>query len=112
MACSSSRMPFQMLSMAFHPLLITAERPGLGLITTIANAAANILLDWAFVAGFGWGMEGAAIAHTATQNGVPFVILRVISDLAEHQANVSFDELELYAGQLAGDITAAMLTES
>lgn len=55
-------MPFQMLSMAFHPLLITAERPGLGLITTIANAAANILLDWAFVAGFGWGMEGAAVA--------------------------------------------------
>lgn len=55
-------MPFQMLSMAFHPLLITAERPGLGLITTIANAIANILLDWAFVAGFGWGMQGAAIA--------------------------------------------------
>ena len=55
-------MPFQMLSMAFHPLLITAERPGLGLITTISNAVANILLDWAFVAGFGWGMRGAAIA--------------------------------------------------
>ena len=55
-------MPFQMLSMAFHTLLITAERPGLGLITTISNAVANILLDWAFVAGFGWGMRGAAIA--------------------------------------------------
>jgi len=55
-------MPFQMLSMAFHPLLITAERPGLGLATTISNAVANILLDWLFVAGFGWGMRGAAIA--------------------------------------------------
>ena len=55
-------MPFQMLSMAFHPLLITAERPGLGLAVTIFNAAANILLDWAFVAGFGWGIEGAALA--------------------------------------------------
>ena len=55
-------MPFQMLSMAFHPLLITAERPGLGLATTLSNAAANILLDWAFVAGFGWGMKGAAYA--------------------------------------------------
>ena len=50
-------MPFQMLSIAFHPLLITAERPGLGLVTTIANAAANILLDWLFVAVLGWGME-------------------------------------------------------
>ena len=55
-------MPFQMLSMAFHPLLITAERPGLGLVTTISNAAANIFLDWLFVAVFGWGMKGAAFA--------------------------------------------------
>ncbi len=57
-------------------------------------------------------MEGAAIAQAAAANGVPFVILRVISDLAEHEANVSFDELEAYAGKLAGDITVAMLAES
>ena len=54
-------------------------------------------------------MEGAAIAQAAAANGVPFVILRTISDLAEHQANVSFDELEQYAGKLAGDITVALL---
>lgn len=54
--------PFQMLSMAFHSLLITAERPALGLATAIANAAANILLDWLFLAVFHWGMEGAALA--------------------------------------------------
>ena len=54
-------------------------------------------------------MEGAAIAQTAVANGVPFVILRTISDLAEHQANVSFEELEIYVGQLAGDITIALL---
>lgn len=54
-------------------------------------------------------MEGAAIAHTARDNGVPFLILRTISDLAEQEASVSFDELERYAGQLAGDITAALL---
>lgn len=55
-------MPFQMLSMAFHPLLIAADRPGLGLAATISNAAANILLDWIFVAVFRWGMMGAALA--------------------------------------------------
>ena len=66
-------MPFQMLSMAFHPLLITAERPGLGLVTTIANAAANILLDWLFVAAFGWGMAGAAVA-----TGVAWLVSAVI----------------------------------
>lgn len=54
-------------------------------------------------------MEGAAIAQTAAANGVPFLILRTISDLAEHQANVSFDELERYVGQLAEDITVALL---
>ena len=54
-------------------------------------------------------MEGAAIAQTAAANGVPFLILRTISDLAEQQARISFDELERYAGQLAGDITAALL---
>ena len=37
------------------------------------------------------------------------LILRTISDLAEHQANVSFDELERYVGQLAEDITVALL---
>ena len=40
---------------------------------------------------------------------MPFVIIRTISDLAEHQANVSFDELEQYVGKLAGDITVALL---
>ena len=54
-------------------------------------------------------MEGAAIAQTAEANGVPFLILRTVSDLAEHQANVSFDELEKYVGQLAEDITVALL---
>lgn len=66
-------MPFQMLSMAFHPLLITAERPGLGLVTTIANAAVNILLDWLFVAVFGWGMAGAAVA-----TGIAWLVSAVI----------------------------------
>ncbi len=37
-------MPFQMLSLAFHSLLITAERPGLGLAVTIANAVMNLSL--------------------------------------------------------------------
>ncbi len=55
-------MTFQMLSMAFHPLLITAERPKLGLAVTIINAVVNILLDWAFVVGFKWGLRGAAMA--------------------------------------------------
>ena len=66
-------MPFQMISMAFHPLLITAGRPGLGLGTTITNAAANILLDFLFVAVFKWEMRGAAIA-----TGIAWLVSAVI----------------------------------
>ncbi len=54
-------------------------------------------------------MEGAAIAQVAEANGVPFLILRTVSDLAEKEAHVSFDELERYVGRLAGDITVALL---
>lgn len=54
-------------------------------------------------------MEGAAIAQAAVANGIPFVILRTISDLADHEANVSFDEMEQYVGKLAGDITVELL---
>lgn len=54
-------------------------------------------------------MEGAAIAQVAEANGIPFLILRTVSDLAEKEAHVSFDELERYVGQLAGDITVALL---
>ena len=54
-------------------------------------------------------MEGAAIAQVAEANGIPFLVLRTISDLAEKEAHVSFDELERYVGVLAGDITVALL---
>lgn len=57
--------PFGMLSIAFHSLLITAERPGLGLATSAVKAVVNIALDWLFVAKLGWGMRGAALASGA-----------------------------------------------
>ena len=44
-----------------HRLSFAADHRGaawLGLAATIANAVANILLDWVFVAVLGWGMEG------------------------------------------------------
>jgi putative MATE family efflux protein len=66
-------MTLQMLSMAFHPLLITAERPRLGLAVTIINAVVNILLDWIFVVGFHWGLRGAAVA-----TGIAWLVSAVI----------------------------------
>lgn len=56
-------------------------------------------------------MEGAAVAQAAQANGVPFVILRAISDLADHQANVSFDQFEREAADVSAALVIAMLEE-
>lgn len=37
-------------------------------------------------------MEGAAIAHVCHNFGVPFVVVRAISDVADQQSHLSFDE--------------------
>lgn len=55
-------LPFQMLNTAFHPLFITADRPGFGLAVSIVNAVVNIFLDWMLVAVFSKGLFGAALA--------------------------------------------------
>lgn len=42
-------------------------------------------------------MEGAAIAHAAWLNEVPFVIIRAISDKADNSASMDYDEFEKQA---------------
>ncbi len=44
-------------------------------------------------------MEGASIAQAAHALGRPFVIIRAMSDTADHDANVKFDEFILDAGK-------------
>ncbi len=44
-------------------------------------------------------MEGAAIAHTAYRNGVPFVILRAISDKADDSAEMDYPTFEALAAR-------------
>lgn len=55
-------MPFAIMSAAMRPLLVTANRPGLGFKVSVVNAFLNILLDWIAVAKLGWGLTGAALA--------------------------------------------------
>lgn len=54
-------------------------------------------------------MEGASIAQVAAANKVPFVVIRSISDLAEHEANVSFEEFERKAAEISSRIVLGML---
>ncbi len=54
-------------------------------------------------------MEGAAIAQVASQNGVPFAVLRTISDLADGSAPISFEKVVTFAADTAAKIIMQML---
>jgi adenosylhomocysteine nucleosidase len=54
-------------------------------------------------------MEGAAIAHVAAINNVPFVIIRAMSDKADGSAHVSFDEFAIEAAHNSSHIVMNML---
>lgn len=44
-------------------------------------------------------MEGAAIAHTAYLNNIPFIIIRAISDKADSSANMDYSVFEAKAAE-------------
>ena len=58
--------PF-MLQNTFQSFLVTAERPHFGLYITIAAGVSNMALDALFIAGFHWGVTGAALATAISQ---------------------------------------------
>lgn len=53
-------------------------------------------------------MEGAAIAHTAWKNGVPFVIIRAISDKADDSAQMDYPTFEAQAAQRCAQVTQSL----
>ena len=53
-------------------------------------------------------MEGAAIAHTAYRNGVPFVIIRAISDKADDSAQMDYPTFEAIAAQRCANVTCRL----
>lgn len=53
-------------------------------------------------------MEGAAIAHTAWKNGVPFVIIRAISDKADDSAEMDYPTFEAIAAQRCAQVTQSL----
>ena len=53
-------------------------------------------------------MEGAAIAHTAYRNSVPFVIIRAISDKADDSAEMDYPTFEALAAQHCARVTMTM----
>lgn len=50
-------------------------------------------------------MEGAAIAHTAYLNGIPFAIIRAISDKADDSAQMDYPTFEAQAARHCAAVT-------
>ena len=53
-------------------------------------------------------MEGAAIAQTAYRNGIPFVILRAISDKADDSAEMDYPTFERIAAHRCAEVTCRL----
>ncbi len=56
-------------------------------------------------------MEGASIAHAAYRNGVPFVIIRAISDKADDSAEMDYPTFEAIAAQRCAQVTMTMASK-
>ncbi|MEW4354196.1 5'-methylthioadenosine/adenosylhomocysteine nucleosidase [Streptococcus pneumoniae] len=54
-------------------------------------------------------MEGAAIAQAAYSIGLPFLVIRAMSDTAQGDANITFDEFIIEAGKRSADVLIAFL---
>ena len=54
-------------------------------------------------------MEGAAIAHACWLNRIPFVVIRAISDSADEQAEMAFDQFVLLAAKRSSELVEKML---
>lgn len=64
------------LQNTFQSLLVTANRPDIGLKVTIVAGCCNIILDFLFVGVFKWGIIGAATATVVSQwvgGGIPLI---------------------------------------
>ena len=72
-------LPACMLQRAFTPFFMGAERPHFSTVLSIACGLTNVILDFLFIAIFGWGLTGAAVATSASfivGGGVPLWFFR------------------------------------
>jgi adenosylhomocysteine nucleosidase len=72
----------------------------------------NVKKEWLskYFGGFCTEMEGAAVAQTAYLNNIPFLVVRAISDKADHSAEMSYAEFEEIAIGHTVKLLEALLT--
>ena len=83
-----------------------------GLIATgdlfVADSGARAEIENTFGASVA-EMEGGSIAQVAQAAGVPFAVLRVVSDTADGQAPTSFDKFEIETAQRSASVIEEFL---
>ncbi|MGT2949877.1 5'-methylthioadenosine/S-adenosylhomocysteine nucleosidase [Streptococcus cuniculi] len=57
-------------------------------------------------------MEGAAIAQAAQSIGLPFLVIRAMSDTAQGDANITFDEFIIEAGKRSAQALISLLRKT
>lgn len=56
-------------------------------------------------------MEGTAVAQICYQFDIPCVVIRAVSDSADEEATVNFDEFVVLAGQRSAELVLAVIKE-
>ncbi len=59
--------PFYMFGQAMNPIIRSCGSPKFAMLSTLAGAVVNLILDPLFIFGFRWGMMGAAVATVLGQ---------------------------------------------
>lgn len=93
----------------------SAQAYKVGLITTsdsfIASEERIAEIKAQFPAVLAVEMEGAAIAQAAHSVGKPVIVVRAMSDTADHSANISFDDFILEAGKRSAEVVLGVMAE-
>ena len=59
--------PFYMFGQALNPVIRSDSSPRFAMVSTVAGAVTNLILDPVFIYGLRWGMTGAAVATVIGQ---------------------------------------------
>ncbi len=68
-------LPFYMFGQALNPIIRSDSSPRFAMVSTLAGAVTNLILDPVFIYGFRWGMTGAAVATVIGQMVTAFLAL-------------------------------------
>lgn len=56
-------------------------------------------------------MEGTAVAQTCYQFGIPSAVIRAVSDTADEEASIDFDEFVLLAGKRSAELVMTLIED-